>query len=60
MIIIKQAQTGIELHVSTLYSVGNDDFTFTWIFSLDGKIKFEVCNSGVKRHTTTRLCKIIK
>lgn len=45
----KQAQTGIELHVSTLYSVGNDDFTFTWIFSLDGKIKFEVCNSGVLR-----------
>lgn len=44
-----QGQTGIELHISTLYSVGNDDFTFSWIFSLDGKIKFEVCNSGVLR-----------
>jgi primary-amine oxidase len=45
----KQGQTGIELYVSTLFSVGNDDFTFNWIFSLDGKIKFEVCNSGVLR-----------
>lgn len=45
----KQGQTGINLYVSTLYSVGNDDFTFSWIFSLDGKIKFEVCNSGVLR-----------
>lgn len=41
--------SGIELYVSTLHVIGNYDYIFNWIFTLDGRIKFQVCPSGIIR-----------
>jgi primary-amine oxidase len=42
-----QGLSGIELYVSTLHVIGNYDYIFNWIFTLDGRIKFQVCPSGI-------------
>lgn len=55
-----QGLSGIELHVSTVHVIANYDYMFNWIFTLDGRIKYQVCASGVLETSATKLTSISK